>query len=131
VVNTLDVCPDFRTYRDYVQTSAAEWSVAKNAYVAGRSGWFSDRSACYLAAGRPVVVQDTGLPEDVPVGEGILVFSDLEQAITAIGDVRARYGLHAAAARDLAEECFESGRVLTRLLETGLAATREAAACSA
>ena len=66
-------CPDLDAYRRYVQTSRAEWSIAKNGYVVGQSGWFSCRSACYLAAGRPVVVQDTGFGGVLPVGEAVWV----------------------------------------------------------
>ena len=75
------VCPDLDSYRQYIQTSLAEWSVAKNGYVEGQSGWFSCRSACYLAAGRPVVVQDTGFSSVLPTGDGILSFSTLDEAV--------------------------------------------------
>ena len=78
-------------YRDYVQTSRGEWSVAKNGYVKGRPGWFSCRSACYLAAGRPVVVEDTGFGAVIPTGLGVLAFSSIDQAAAAIDDVEANY----------------------------------------
>jgi glycosyltransferase involved in cell wall biosynthesis len=105
------------SYRRYVQTSKAEWSVAKNGYVRGQAGWFSCRSACYLAAGRPVVVQDTGFGAALPVGEGILPFRTLEDAAEAIRAVEGDYVRHAKAARAIAEEYFDSDRVLSRLLE--------------
>ena len=104
-------------YREYIQSSKAEWSVAKNAYVQGRPGWFSERSACYLASGRPVVVQDTGLAGALPVGLGILTFRSLDEAAAAIREVEGNYARHAGAAREIAAECFGSDGVLTRLVE--------------
>jgi hypothetical protein len=115
------VCPDLDSYRAYIESSKAEWSVAKSAYVQGRSGWFSERSACYLAAGRPVVVQDTGFSADLPVGEGLLPFTTVAEAVAAVHEVEAHYPRHARAARALAEEYFDSDKVLTRLLEEALA----------
>jgi hypothetical protein len=117
VVDPSAVCPDFDSYRDYIRTSKAEWSVAKNGYVDGRAGWFSGRSACYLAAGRPVVVQDTGFDAVLPVGEGILAFRTEDEAVAGIRDVEARYETHSRAARAIAEEYFDSDRVLARLLD--------------
>jgi hypothetical protein len=103
-------------YRSYVQRSRGELSVAKNVYVATRSGWFSCRSTCYLAAGRPAVLQDTGFSEIVPVGEGLLAFSDLDGAVSALDRVEADYDAHAAAARRIAEQHFAADRVLGDLL---------------
>ncbi len=117
VVDPSGICGDLDTYRDYIQSSKAEWSVAKNAYVQGQSGWFSERSACYLAASRPVVVQDTGFTKWLPVGEGILSFRTLEEAAAAIRDVERDYARHAKAARRSAEEYFDSDKVLTRLID--------------
>jgi hypothetical protein len=117
IVDPLKVCPDLNSYRRYIQTSKAEWSVAKNAYVAGKSGWFSCRSACYLAAGRPVVVQDTGFSQVLPVGEGILSFTTPEEAQAGIQEVEGNYARHAKAARDIAEAYFDSDKVLKRLLD--------------
>jgi hypothetical protein len=114
------VCPDLDGYRRYVETSKAEWSVAKNGYVAGWPGWFSCRSACYLAAGRPVVVQDTGFSEVLPVGEGLLTFSTVEEAVAGIKDVEARYERHAQAARGIAEAHFDSAAVLSRLIDEAM-----------
>ena len=104
-------------YRDFVAGSMGELSVAKSGYVAGRSGWFSDRSACYLASGRPVVAQDTGFSDHLPVGGGLLAYDDVDGAVDALTSVTADYARHAEAARDLAEEHFDSGRVLGGLLE--------------
>jgi len=120
IVDPATACPDLDSYRDYIQSSKAEWSVAKNAYVQGRSGWFSERSACYLAAGRPVVVQDTGFSAVLPVGEGIVPFATLEEAVAAIREVEGNYARHAATARAIAEECFDSDKILTRLIEDAL-----------
>jgi hypothetical protein len=120
VVDPADVCPDFDSYRHYVETSKAEWSVAKNGYVLGQPGWFSCRSACYLAAGRPVVVQDTGFSHVLPVGEGLLPFTTVTEAVAAIKEVEAHYARHAKAARDIAEAYFSADTVLTRLVEEAL-----------
>ncbi len=116
-VNAYRQCSDLDSYRDYIESSKAEWSVAKNGYVRGQVGWFSCRSACYLAAGRPVVVQDTGFGPVLPVGEGILSFNTVNEAATAIDAVQTSYSRHARAARDIAEEYFDSGRVLTALID--------------
>jgi hypothetical protein len=114
-------CPDAASYRRYIQQSKAEWSVAKNGYVAERSGWFSCRSACYLAAGRPVVLQETGFSDVLPTGEGLLSFNDLDEAEAAIRDVEANYDRHNRAAREIAAEYFDADKILTRLLEESLA----------
>ncbi len=103
-------------YRRYLQASQAELMVAKGMYVDSRSGWLSERSICYLASGRPVLAQDTGLGELYPVGDGLLTFTDLEQAVAGVEAIRAAPEHHAAAARAMAEEHFDSDRVLTRLL---------------
>ena len=121
VVDAAQVCADLDGYRDYIQSSKAEWSVAKNGYVVGQPGWFSERSACYLAAGRPVVVQDTGFGAVLPVGEGILTFSCLPEAASAIREVRVDYPRHAGAARAIAEGYFDSDKVLPRLIDQALA----------
>lgn len=107
-------------YRDYILDSMAEFSTAKNAYVASRSGWFSCRSACYLAAGRPVVVQDTGFSDFIPVGEGVLAYSDLDGALAGIESVRRDWDRHSRAAVKVAQEFFDSGRVLSALLKDAL-----------
>jgi hypothetical protein len=103
-------------YRDFIHRSAAEFLVAKNLYVDTRSGWISDRSLCYLASGRPVLAQDTGLSDRYPVGEGLLLFRDLDEAKAGVERIRRDYPLHARAARDLAAEYFDSDRVLGHLL---------------
>jgi hypothetical protein len=102
-------------YQAYLRQSRGEFLVAKNMYVRSNSGWFSDRSICYLATGRPVVAQDTGL-EKYPVAEGLLLFSTPDEAAEAIRRVNADYALHCRAARRVAEELFDSDLVLNRLL---------------
>jgi hypothetical protein len=109
-------------YRAFIQASRAEIGVVKSGYTASHSGWFSDRSACYLASGRPVVVEDTGFSHTLPTGSGLLAFTTLDEAVTAIEDVRAAYHRHCRDARLFAEAHLDSGRVLTRLLEQVAAA---------
>ena len=104
------------SYARFVRGSRAELGIAKEGYVVGRCGWFSDRSACYLASGRPVVAQDTGFGEALPVGAGLFAFSDADGARAALESIRADYGRHARAARAIAEEHLDSDIVLTRLL---------------
>jgi hypothetical protein len=104
-------------YASFVRGSKAELSVAKSGYVASRSGWFSDRSAAYLASGRPVVAQDTGFAASLPLGEGLLAFADTAGAAAAVAEVEADLPRHSRAARELAEEHLDSRRVLSRLLE--------------
>ena len=120
VADAARVGSDLDSYRQYIQSSKAEWSVAKNGYVRGQAGWFSCRSACYLAAGRPVVVQDTGFGAVIPVGEGVLTFGTMEEAAAAIREVESDYGRHAKAARAIAEEYFDSDKVLPRLIDEAL-----------
>jgi len=102
-------------YRDYIRRSAAELMIAKGMYVQARSGWFSDRSICYLASGRPVLAQDTGFSEMLPTGEGLLAFETVEQAADATRAVARDYTRHARAARRIAETYFESSIVLGTL----------------
>lgn len=117
VRNAADVSSTPRDYLGYLGASFAEWSVAKNAYVGSRSGWFSCRSACYLALGVPVVVQNTGFDRHLPSGLGILPFDDLGGAEEALRQVHQDRPAHAAAALDIAEEAFSYRRVLPRLLD--------------
>ncbi|HUI26991.1 MAG TPA: glycosyltransferase family 1 protein, partial [Candidatus Kryptonia bacterium] len=104
-------------YREYIWRSRGEFSAAKHGYVAGRTGWFSDRSACYLAAGRPVILQDTGFSRHLPVGHGLMAFEDSAGAVAAVRAVEADYASHARGAHELAREYFDARRVLPRLLE--------------
>jgi len=104
-------------YRSYVQSSRGEFSVAKNIYAATRSGWFSCRSVCYLAASRPVVVQDTGFSEIIPTGKGLLSFTTQEEAIAALEEVEGNYAVHQEAAREIAHDYFDSDVVLGDMLK--------------
>lgn len=112
---------DFTTdpwlYRDYVRTSAGEFTVAKDQNVRLRSGWFSERSACYLAAGRPVVTQDTGFGTVLPTGEGLFAFNTMDDILTAFEAIRSDPVRHQRAAQAIAEEYFRAETVLSRLLD--------------
>ena len=113
---------DLGAYQDFIYASRGEFTVAKDIYVRPRSGWFSDRSACYLAAGKPVVTQDTGFGKFVPTGEGLFAYSSLEEAVDALARMNADYPRHGAAARQIAAEYFGARPVLGRLLaDAGLA----------
>jgi hypothetical protein len=105
------------SYRRFVQGSMAEFGIAKSGYVASRCGWFSDRSACYLASGRPVLAQETGFSRFLPTGEGLFAFETCDQVLAGIEVLRRNYTRHARAARALAEEYFDSDKVLTRFLQ--------------
>ena len=104
-------------YQDYIVGSRGEISVAKDIYVALRTGWFSGRSACYLAAARPIVIQDTGFTKFIPTGRGAHAFSTKEQAEEALAAVERDYTMQAQAARDLAWTHFHSADVLTKLID--------------
>lgn len=116
VVESEEVSRSADEYRHYIQASRGEFSVAKNVYVDTGSGWFSCRSACYLASGRPVVVQDTGFSRLIPTGDGLFAFSSADEALTAIESVEIDYTRHQSAARELARTHFASEVVLTDLL---------------
>ena len=124
VIDARTACSDVDRYRSFIQRSRAEWSIAKNGYVQGRSGWFSCRSACYLAAGRPVVVQDTGFSQVIPTGVGVVAFTTLEEAAAAVKDVEADYDRHARAAREIAAAYFDSDRVLRDFVERAMSSER-------
>jgi hypothetical protein len=111
------VAGDPDAFRAYVQGSGAEFSVAQGIYVDTNSGWFSDRTTRYLASGRPALVQDTGFSHTLPVGDGLVAFRTLEEALEGATDIVARYPEHSAAARRIAEEHFDAERVLTRFCE--------------
>jgi len=112
--------PSFTTnpwsYRDYILDSRGEFSFAKDQNIRLRSGWFSERSACYLAAGRPVITQDTGFGISLPTGEGLFSFNTIEEIITAFDSINSNYKKHSRAARDIAETYFKAEIVLAKLL---------------
>jgi len=114
------VARDPVSFREYVQGSGAEFSVAQGIYVDTGSGWFSDRTVRYLASGKPALVQDTGFTRALPAGEGLLAFRTLDEAAAGARAIAEDYERHSRAARRLAEEEFDSDRVLSRLLEEAL-----------
>ena len=110
------VAGDTTSYRAFIQASKAEFGIAKSGYVASRCGWFSDRSACYLASGRPVIAQETGFSTTLPTGEGLFAFETIDDVLASLDLMNSDYQHHARAARGLAEEYFDSDTVLPRLL---------------
>ena len=116
VVDPLEVSRDPHVYRAFIRRSGGEFTVAKDVNVRLRSGWFSDRSACYLAAGRPVVNQDTGFDVQLPTGEGLFAFRTPADAVAAFAAIAADYPRHCRAARRIAEEYFAPARVLAELV---------------
>ena len=108
---------DIDNYRTYVSSSRGEFTVAKDLYARIRSGWFSDRSVCYLAAGRPVITQSTGFEKYVPAGEGLMAFDGSDDAVEAIKEVNRDYQRHARAARKIAVEYFDALKLLSAMAE--------------
>jgi hypothetical protein len=124
VLESTDVVASPHQFRDYICGSLGEFTCAKGGYVGTHSGWFSDRAACYLAAGRPVVLQAAGFEDVLPTGKGLFAVKNVEEAAEAIRAIRKDYARHSAAARALAREHFDTDRVLRRLLvEVGVRAS--------
>jgi hypothetical protein len=117
LLDPTEVAQDPRRYREFIQGSRGELGIAKSGYVASRCGWFSDRSACYLASGRPVLAQETGFSDFLPTGQGLIAFETEDDALAGIDSLQSDYPRHARAARAIAEAHFDSDKVLTRLLE--------------
>jgi hypothetical protein len=117
-VDAMAVSKTPEQYRDFIQRSKAEFGVAKHTYVTNCSGWFSDRTECYLAAGRPALVQDTGWTSHLPADDGLLAFSSPEDIVSGIDRINTHYERHARCAREIAREHFEASSVLTKLLDT-------------
>jgi hypothetical protein len=115
--DALELTRSIDAYRSFISGSRAEFTVAKDQNIRLRSGWFSDRSACYLAGGRPVVTQDTGFGEVLPTGEGLFAFTTIDDILAAVEEIEADYERHRLAARAIAEEHFAAERVLGALLE--------------
>ena len=115
--NPLAVSRTVDEYQQFIAHSWADFGIAKHAYVASRSGWFSDRSTCYLAAGRPVLHQETGFSDWLPTGEGVLPFSTMDDVLAALKELETNYERHAKAARTIAEEHFEATTVIRCMLE--------------
>jgi len=115
VTEAFDASRDLDAYQQYIRRSRGELTAAKDLVVRTRSGWFSDRSVCYLAAGKPVVTQDTGFGKLLPTGQGLFAFSTVEEAAAAVDEINHDYERHCRAARQIAEEFFAADRVLARL----------------
>jgi GT2 family glycosyltransferase len=117
VRDAVDISSDVNVYRNYIRGSRAEFTVAKDQNVRLRTGWFSDRSATYLASGRPVVTQDTGFASVLPTGEALFSFNSIDEAAAAIETIEGDYPRARRAAFELAREHFDSDLVLGRLLD--------------
>ena len=113
----LAISSDIDRYRAYIQRSRAEFTVAKDQNIRLRSGWFSDRSVCYLAAGRPVINQETGFSKFLPTGRGLFAFQAMDDILAAVDAIEADYETHSRAARELAAEYFSAEKVLGRLMQ--------------
>jgi hypothetical protein len=117
IMDAISLSLDTAPYREYILRSRGEFTVAKDQNIRLRSGWFSDRSACYLAAGKPVVTQDTAFGNILPVGRGLFAFRNMEDILTAIDTIESDYDQHSRAAREIAEEYFAADKVLRSLIE--------------
>ena len=115
-VDSVPISSDVDRYRDYIQQSRAEFTVARDQYVRPRTGWFSDRSVCYLAAGRPVITQATGFEDHMPTGKGLFAFSTMDDILAAIDTIESDYEGNCRAAREVAESHFGSDVILSMLM---------------
>lgn len=118
VLSSLTITETAEAYQQFIRQSKGEWSVAKEGYVISKSGWFSERSAGYLASGLPVVIQETGFSQVIKTGEGLLSFTTPDEAIAAIDNVNNNYKKHCKNAREIAEEYFKFDKVLNNLLQS-------------
>lgn len=116
LANPHEVADTPRTYQEYIKRSRAEFQCPKPIHIELNTGWFSDRSVCYLATGRPVLAQDTGFSEKLPTGRGLLRFSNLEEAVAGVEEIDRRYPDHMHAARELAEEYLNAEKALPAML---------------
>ncbi|MHC4516780.1 MAG: glycosyltransferase [Planctomycetota bacterium] len=123
IADPLEITKDPWTYQRYIQQSKGEFTVAKHGYVVSNCGWFSERSAHYLASGRPVITQETGFSEWLPTGAGLFSFSSPEGVITALEELDRDYSYHCREARALAEQYFDSDKVLSRLVDLAVASS--------
>ena len=117
LVDPRPVSAEMGAYQRFIAGSRGEFTVAKDIYVRPNSGWFSDRAVCYLASGRPVVTMRTGFTSYCPAGEGLFDYATRQEAVAAIDAIAADYPRHSRAARALAQEYFDSGRVVGGLLD--------------
>ncbi|MBI1776964.1 MAG: hypothetical protein HYR63_16620 [Proteobacteria bacterium] len=116
VVDPVPVSSSFDAYAGFIGDSRGEFTVAKDIYVRGRSGWFSDRSVCYLASGRPVITQSTAFEKRTPTGRGLFAFQDWDDIFAALEAINSDYAGHCRAAREIAVEHFDSAKVLGRMM---------------
>jgi hypothetical protein len=116
VVNPHQVVPTPEAYREYLRGARAEILCPKPIFREMNTGWFSDRSVCYLALGRPVLAEETGFSQYIPTGRGVLDFRDLDEAVTGVAEIDGNYQLHSRWARELAEDLFSSDRQLSAML---------------
>jgi hypothetical protein len=116
-VNSVEISKDIDRYRDYIQRSRGEFTVARDQYVRPYTGWFSDRSACYLAAGRPVITQETGFSKFMPTGRGLFGFRTMENILAAVAAIESDYEGNCRAAREIAAEYFAAEKVVGSLME--------------
>jgi hypothetical protein len=117
VANPVEISRNLERYRDYILSSRGEFTVAKDQNIRLRSGWFSDRSVCYLAAGRPVINQDTAFGNYLPTGKGLFAFNCIEDILTAVDEIEGDYAGNCRAAREIAEEYFSAEKVLGTLMK--------------
>ncbi len=116
IADSLDISKDIDLYRDYIQSSRGEFTVARDQYVRPRTGWFSDRSACYLAAGRPVITQETGFSKFLPTGKGLFGFESTDEILRAVDQIEGDYENHSASAREVASAYFDAEKVMGALM---------------
>jgi hypothetical protein len=128
IVSEASRIDDLSSYQEFIARSRAEIGIAKNSYVKGRSGWFSDRTAHYLANGRPALAQATGFERHLPTGRGLLSFASLEEAVEGVERINRDYAAHCRAAREIAEEFLDYRKVLPKLLEDCVASPANGAA---
>ncbi|HZT21573.1 MAG TPA: hypothetical protein VFB55_01560, partial [Verrucomicrobiae bacterium] len=117
ITDPVKVSRNLRHYRDYICAARGEFTVAKDQNVRLRSGWFSDRSACYLAASRPVITQDTGFGSYLPTGRGLFAFQTMDDLLQAVDEIERDYAAHCRAAREIAAEFFAAEKVLGSLMK--------------
>jgi len=117
LVDAYEKSRDIESYRDYIYGSRGEFTVSKDLVVRTKSGWFSDRSVCYLAAGKPVITQETGFSKFIPTGRGLFSFRSMDEIVAALDEIDSDYSRHCEAAREIAAEHFSAAKVLRRLLQ--------------
>jgi hypothetical protein len=117
LVHPHEVAGSPSAYQEYIQKSRAELCCPKPIFTELKTGWFSDRSACYLASGRPVLMEETGFSDHFPVGKGVIVFQNIEEAVAGVAEIDSNYQLHSKAARDFAEEFLDSRKCLNAMLD--------------